>query len=166
MALLDSLSGGPVGAPPLVLSLQLLRYIHYLSYILSLLTQIHAHKHIIVHTDNTQCVVYTDELSSYSPPVIPYRRSAPSLGPCCLRYSHRWWCSLVQLGTRPPLVISKCWQTVLIQCYNIWRNTCVTNMSNCVFQAHCCLCLYLCLYLFVDLLRLNVCMCVCVCATL
>ena len=85
MTFIASLSGGPVRAPPLVLSLQVLRYIHYFSYILSLLTQIHAYKHIIImHTDNTQCAVYTDELSSYSPPVIPYIRSAPSLGPCCL----------------------------------------------------------------------------------
>ena len=59
---------GPVRAPPLVLSLPVLRYIHYFSYILSLHTQIHAYKHIIImHTVNTQCAVYTDELSSYSP---------------------------------------------------------------------------------------------------
>ena len=68
MTFIASLSGGPVRAPPLVLSLPVLRYIHYFSYILSLHTQIHAYKHIIImHTVNTQCAVYTDELSSYSP---------------------------------------------------------------------------------------------------
>ena len=50
-------------------------------------------------------------------PVIPYIRSAPSLGPCCLRYSQRW-CSPGQLGTRPPLILvsagKQCWYNVTI----------------------------------------------------
>ena len=70
---------GPVGAPPLVLSLPVLRYIIITWHTFySLLTQ----KHTTTYNDvckQQHSVLHTfDELSPFSLSIIPYRRSAPS----------------------------------------------------------------------------------------
>ena len=69
MTFIASLSGGPLRAPPLVLSLHYSTAIHTLLLIHTVLTYTDTCiQHIIImHTDNTQCAVYIDELSSYSP---------------------------------------------------------------------------------------------------
>ena len=91
-------------------------------------------------------------------PVIPYIRSAPSLGPCCLRYSQRW-CSPGQLGTRPPLILVVL-ANVLIQCYNIWRK--VWQICPCFRHFVVCVCIYVCSCLWIFLGLICVCVCVCV----
>ena len=119
MTFIASLSGGPLRAPPLVLPLQYCdTYITPHTYCPYIHRYMHTTYNNNAYRQHTVRCKHWRTIFIFSP-VIPYIRSAPSLGPCCLRYSQRW-CSPGQLGTWPPLILVVL-TNVLIQCYNIWR---------------------------------------------